>query len=48
MGGSAPLVLKKLFVREAQGALKIDLVLNCERLHFRAEILKLGGVSSIA
>ena len=43
MGGSDPLVLKKLFAR---GALKIGQVLNCERLDFRAEILKLGGVGS--
>ena len=47
-GGSAPLVLKKLFVREAQGkALKIGQVLKCERLDFRAKVLQLGGVKGL-
>ena len=45
-GISAPPSSKKQFVRGAQRALKIGQVLNCERLDFRAEILKLGGVSS--
>ena len=29
------------------GALKIGQVLNCERLDFRAEVLKLGGVKGL-
>ena len=47
LGDSAPLVLKKLFVRGAQGALKISQVLNCERLAFRAVVLKLVGVKDL-
>ena len=48
-GGLNPLVLKKkLFVRQARGkALKIGQVLNCKRLGFRAEVLKLGGVKGL-
>ena len=41
--GLDPPSSKKLFVR---GALKLSQVLNCERLDYRAEILKLGGISS--
>ena len=44
---SALLVLKKLFVRGPREALKIGQVLNCERLDFRAEVFKLGGVKGL-
>ena len=46
-GGLGPLSSKKLFVRGAQGALKISRVLNCERLAFRAGVLKLVGVKDL-
>ena len=39
--GSAPLVLKTV-CRGPQGAFN-----PCERLHFRAKVLKLGGVKSL-
>ena len=41
--GGRPPSSKKLFVRGAQGGLKIGQVLNCKRLDFLAEVLKLGG-----
>ena len=47
-GGSAPLVLKKTACKGGPGeAFKIGQVLNCERLDFRADVLKLGGVKGL-
>ena len=49
LGAQPPLVLKKNACKGGpRGALKISQVLNCERLHFLAEVLKLGGVKKFA
>ena len=46
MGGLWPLVLKKLFVKGAQGG-SYNRPSPCERLDFREEILKLEGVKGL-
>ena len=47
-GELGPLVLKKTVRKGGPGgAPKIGQVLNCERLDFRAEVLKLEGVEGL-